>query len=538
MTIPLIPLHVFVFLPVIIGAVTYFLPTRWYHAVMLLGNLAVSVLAVNIFIHVRWTADIIQFVAFWPETVAIKLAADSLSAPMVMLTACFFSCTYLFSTRAGYMDKTFIFIFLMLEGALFGVFLSGDLFNIYVIMELGMIAVAILIMYKQDRQSVYDAMLYIMMNFIAMAFMMLGIAYIYRITGVLDLAVLEQRISELSNPRSVIIPYAMIMTAVSLKAALLPLFGWLPRAHGAPSAPAIVSAVLSGIQVKVGVYLLIRLNTVFSPAIDASMFFLILGFLTSVAGFLLAIAQKDIKLILAYHTVSQVGLIVMGLHMGTEVAFWGGMYHIINHALFKGLLFLSAGIIIEEYGTRSYSEIRGVLRRMPIIGIATLAGVLGITGAPFFNGSISKYFITAGVQGNLAEIGLYLINFGTILSFVKYSTILFGTPTLKKSPKMDPYVSGISLLFGAAILVGGIFGSQAVSLMYGSQYSAQGALGFQKILTFFLTLAIGVGMYYMVVQKIGGVLAGVRIFKFSFNQVTVFITLFFVSLLGFAYFTV
>ncbi len=539
MAAPLVPLHIIVFLPVIVGAVTYFLPQRIYQAAMLLGTVTVTFFSVQLFTAVRWGSDVVQFVAGWPEVVAIKLVADGFSAPMVMLTALFFTSAYIFSTRAGYLDKTFIFIFLMLEGALFGVFLSGDLFNIYVIMELAMLTVAILIMYKKEQQAVYDAMLYIMMNFIAMAFMMLGIAYIYRITGVLDLAVMQVRIAELSDPRTVIVPYAMIMTAVALKSAMFPLFGWLPRAHGAPSAPAIVSAVLSGIQVKVGVYLLVRLSIVFSPAIDAGMFFLLLGFLTSIVGFLLAIVQKDIKLILAYHTVSQVGLIVAGLHLGTDVAFWGGMYHIINHALFKGLLFLSAGIIIDAYGTRSVNEIRGVLRHMPIIGIATLAGVLGITGAPFFNGSISKYFISRGVQGNLAEIGLYLINFGTILSFIKYSTILFGKPSGKTpKPLMDPFVAGISLLFGFAILAGGVFGSQAVSLIYGPQYAAHGALSMQKILTFLLTFAVGLVVYRTFILRIGDYLAGIRTFKFSFNQVTVFISLFFVLLLGYTYLSV
>ncbi len=538
MATPLVPLHLLVLLPVLIGAGTYFLPKKAYQVAMLLGTLSVSFLAVQLFISVRWGTDVVQYVAGWPEVVAIKLVADGFSAPMVLLTAVFFTSTYLFSTRAAYMDKTFIFIFLMLEGALFGIFLSGDLFNIYVIMELGMLAITILIMYKKEKQAVYDAMLYIMMNFIAMAFMMMGIAYIYRITGVLDLMVIQQRISELSDPRVLIVPYAMIMTAVALKAALLPLFGWLPRAHGAPSAPAIVSAVLSGVQVKVGIYLLVRLGMVFSPAIDARMFFLVLGFLTSVAGFLLAIAQKDIKLILAYHTVSQVGLIVMGLNLGSEVAFWGAMYHIINHALFKGLLFLTAGIIIEEYNTRFYSDIRGVLKSMPVIGIATLAGVLGITGAPFFNGSISKYFILQSVQGSPAELGLYLINFGTILSFVKYSTILFGKNTLMRTPARDPFVAIISLVFGITILAGGIFGSQAVALLYGPQYAAGGALGTQKILIFIGTVALGVATYFLGIRRIGGFLTTIRRFKLSFNQVTALITLFFVLLLAFTYFTV
>ena len=537
-SIPLIPLHILILLPVAAGAVGFFLPRRWYQLMMLVVNIGLVLLAARIFVHVRWGAEIIELVAGWSEVIAIKLVADRFSAPMILLTTVFVLGTFVFSTRAIYMDKIFIFLFMLLESSILGIFLSGDIFNIYVMIELGMLIIAILMMYKKEKQAVYDAMLYLMMNFIGMAFMLLGIGYIYRITGVLDLAVMETRLGMLDDPRTVVVPYALIMTAVALKAALLPLFGWLPRAHGAASAPAIVSAVLSGVQVKVGVYLLVRLGIVFSPVIEARLFFLGIGFLTSVAGFLLAIAQKDIKLILAYHTVSQVGLIVMGLNLGTEVAFWGGMYHIINHAMFKGLLFLTAGIIIEEYGTRAYNEIGGVLRRMPVIGLATLAGVLGITGAPLFNGSISKYFIQQGLQGNLGEIGLYIINFGTILSFVKYSTILFGKPTIAEKPVRDPFVALVSAVFGLACLAGGVFGGPTVALVFGPEYAATGALSLEKIFTFVLTLAVGVLAYKYIVQRIGGFLLSVRVFKFSFNHVTAFMTTFFVLLLAYTYVTV
>jgi multicomponent Na+:H+ antiporter subunit D len=535
MSIPSVPLHFLVLTPVAVGAAGYFLKQRAYHVLLFLVNVAMLFFAVSTFVEVRWGADVTEFMAGWPRWIAIKLVADGYSAPLVLLTVVFFAGTFLFSTKADYLDKTFLFLFAMLESALIGMFLSGDLFNVYVLIELGMLVIAILIMYKQEKQSVYDAMLYLMMNFIAMAFFLLGIGYLYRITGVLDLDAMHQRLPLLENPRTVIVPYSLIMTAIAVKAALFPLFSWLPRAHGAPSAPAIVSAVLSGVQVKAGVYLLVRMSQVFEGVIDATPFFLAVGFVTSIVGFLLAIAQKDIKLILAYHTVSQVGLIVVGLHLGSEVAFWGAMYHVINHALFKGLLFLTAGIIIEEYGTRSYAEIRGVLRHMPAIGIGTLAGVLGITGAPFFNGSISKYFIQQGLQGDLGGIGLFIINLGTTLSFVKYSLILFGKPALSGPPQRDPWVAGVSLAFGFACLAGGLFGGPAVALFYGPEFSAAGALSTEKVLTFLLTLGIAVAGYFLIVRRIGGFLATIRRFKFSFNQITVFLTLFFVGLLGYTW---
>ncbi|MFU8780113.1 MAG: complex I subunit 5 family protein [Kiritimatiellia bacterium] len=522
-----------VLLPVTIAAMGYFLPQRAYHRLLVSANLATTATAMLVFIMVRTEGTLAHAVAGWPQAIAIRLVADALSAPLVLLATLFFTGTFLFSTRAAYLDKTFMFLFCTLESAMLGIFLSGDLFNIYVFIELSMLIIAILIMYKQDKQSVYDAMLYLMMNFIAMAFMLLGLGMIYRITGVLDLDLMHARIALLESPKSVMLPFAMIMTAIALKAAMFPLFSWLPRAHGAPSAPAIVSAVLSGVQVKTGVYLLIRVSAVFAPQLDASAFFLVLGFITAVVGFLLAICQKDIKLILAYHTVSQMGLIVMGLHLGTETAFYGGLYHIMNHALFKGLLFLTAGTIIESYHRRSYAEIRGVMRTMPAIGIGTLCGMLGITGAPFFNGSISKYFISDGLQGDWGGMAMFLINLGTTLSFVKYSVVLFGKPAGKVDLPRDPWVASISMIFGLACLLGGLFGGPAVQWLFGPTLKTAGAFSLQKLTGFGITLGVAVLAYHLIVTRIGTVLTTVRTNKFTFNQLTVMLTLFFLALLAF-----
>ncbi len=531
-------LYVLVLLPVVIGAMGYFLPRRIYQGVLLVFGLAMVGISAVVFYEVRVLGEVIEHVAGWGESVSISLRADELSAPLVLMTNVLFFAFFVFNSRAPYMDNTFQYLFMTLQCALLAMFLSGDLFNVYVVMEVGMLAVCILIMYKKEKQSFYDGMMYLMINFLAMAFMLLGLGYLYRITGVLDFIGMHDKIAQINDPRALVLPYSLIMTAIALKAALFPLFSWLPRAHGAPSAPSIISATLSGVQVKVGVYLLIRMQWVFSPAIDASVFFAVLGFVTAVVGFLLAVSQKDIKLILAYHTVSQVGLIVLGLNGGTPYAFWGGMYHIINHAMFKGLLFLTAGVIIDHYGTRNYAQIRGVFRRMPWIGIAGFAGVLGITGTPLFNGSISKYLIQNGLQGNLAEIGMFIVNLGTVLSFVKYSTMFFGKAPDHVKPIKDPYVNGVSMVIGFGCLAGGIFGAQAVQLFFGQSYNLGGALGAEKLTMFAITLALGIGLYFGVVTRIGGFLQRVRDNKVNFNQVSLLIAIFFAFLTAYLYLTV
>ncbi len=241
------------------------------------------------------------------------------------------------------------------------------------------------------------------------------------------MTVIHQKINFMQDSRALILPYCLIMTTVGLKAAIMPLFSWLPRAHGTPSAPSIVSAILSGLYVKGGLYLFIRTQDMFKPQIDTDHIFLVLGFLTAIIGFVIALSQIDLKLILAYHTVSQIGLIIFGLSLNHTYSYWGSIYHVLNHAIFKSVLFLTAGMIIETYETRDIRQIKGVFKRMPLVAVVSILAILGITGAPLFNGSISKYLIQKGTTGGLLEYGLLVINLGTIISFVKYSSIFKGT---------------------------------------------------------------------------------------------------------------
>lgn len=169
---------------------------------------------------------------------------------------------------------------------------------------------------------------------------------------------------------------------------------------------------------------------------------LVLGVVTAIFfGVWMAMLQKDIKLILAYHTVSQMGLIIMGLSSGKKNGgFVGSLLHDINHFLFfKSLLFLGAGVVIYLYGTRDVNKIRGVLKNQPVIGISLLIGVLGITGAPLFDGSLSKILIEESLIGRWGYYVVSLVNFGTILSFLKFSQIFFGKADKDVSAPVDKW---------------------------------------------------------------------------------------------------
>jgi multicomponent Na+:H+ antiporter subunit D len=432
--------------------------------------------------------------------------------------------------------------FLVFQGLVNGIFLSIDLFNIFVLVELSTVIISVLIMFKKDSQSVYDGMIYLLTNIVAMAFFLMGIGILYKTLGAVDLISLEYLIAEQASAKNLLLPYAFLITAVSLKAALMPLFSWLPKAHGTPGAPSVVSAILSGLYVKCGLYLFFRIQTVFQPAIDTRDLFLVLGLVTAVIGFVLAIAQKDIKLILAYHTVSQIGLIMTGLNMDHPYSQVGALYHIINHALFKSTLFLTAGMMIERYKTRNVDQIRGAFKTMPLVSAAALMAILGITGAPLFNGSISKYWITYGAKDTWIHYALLVVNLGTIVSFVKYSAQFWGDPiqplegakTVRtkhgEDARLDSLSTVVVLVMGSLCLLGGMFSESLTRLLFSVSMPIEWDQYLEKVFIFILMLAAGYMVYHGGLKR-WRYFEKARGLELSFNQVCMTLVGFFVGLL-------
>ena len=524
----------FVIVPLIIGVFLYvFSSAKAARVLAIAAQAVVAGFAVYLFFETKH-GDIVTYIGNYESVLGIVLIADPVSSVFVSLTAFSFLIAAIYCLNDD-MGKLFWFLMFVWQGLLIGVFLTRDLFNVFVLMEVATVVVSVLIMYNRNSRSMYDGMFYLMTGIIAMQFYLFGVGFVYRLTGVLDIDAAAAVLAELPA-YSQALPFALIMTGIALKCAILPLFSWLPKAHGTPSAPPAVSALLSGVYIKCGVYLFMRISPMFST-IDASDFFLTFGIITGIAGFLLAMSQSDIKLILAYHTVSQVGLIITGLSIGYSYSYIGALYHAINHALFKSALFLSAGIIIKVYGTRDVYNIRGVLRRFPIVGAATILAVLGITGAPLMNGSISKYFIMFGTGWYITAL-LILINLGTIVSFIKYSSMLFGryeavggkaaaegvgvigAATLKAAQAKAGMVSvwgerdtgklkvPISkqvavLTLGVLCFAGGIFGAQFIEFLFNVRLSVDPAGYIEKTGIFIASLLAGYFAYEYYVRKSG-----------------------------------
>ncbi|MBH1939350.1 proton-conducting membrane transporter [Mobilitalea sibirica] len=522
-------LYWLILLPILFGALYYLLPVRISKYISVVFQVIMVALAFDVFYHVKNYGQLIHNIGNWPDYIGIALRADELALVMVLLTTVLFLGMGLYQLKSNYIDKLLVFLTLVLEGLIIGIFLSNDLFNIFVLIEVSTVIISILIMFKKDSQAIYDGILYLLINVVSMLFFLMGLGILYKTVGVVDFYGVEKGLHNIDNARVLILPYAFIITSISLKVALMPLFSWLPKAHGTPSAPSTISAILSGLYVKSGVYLFIRVQTMFSPQIDTKELFYIMGFMTAVIGFILAMAQKDIKLLLAYSTVSQIGLIMMGINMNSPQAQMGGIYHIINHAFFKSTLFLTAGMIIDVYNTRNVYEIRGVWKRMPYVSVATILAVLGIVGAPFFNGSISKYWIAYGAKDSWAEYGIMLVNLGTVITFVKYTAMLTGFKKVKQAKKenTDILQNSVVIIMGGLCFIGGLFSEFIVEYLFGTELMIDTVSYALKSMAFILTLIIGIVIFKFWLKK-SSIPSKLNRFELSFNGICLVITLFFV----------
>ncbi|MCL1996940.1 MAG: hypothetical protein FWG63_12085 [Defluviitaleaceae bacterium] len=439
------------------------------------------------------------------DYLGILLYAYDVSAAFVLLTAVVFLVISMYSFNESSQSRFWCMLFL-LEGALVGLFLTRDLFNMFVLLEVSTLVIIILMMYYRARRNMFTGMVYLMVNIFAMQLYLFGLAYIYMIGGTFDIFHLADTLAYVDQS-DLVLPYALMLTGISFKAGMIPLFSVVPKMRLYPDAPTSVVAILSGVQIKVAIFLLMRMQEMFGSVAQYD-FFLIMGIVTGATGVVMAISQSNAKMILAYHTVSQAGLIMIGLSASDSYAMVGGLYHIVGHGIFKSTLFLTAGIIRRSYGTMDVYAIRGVLKRMPIVGVASGFAVLAIMGAPFFIGSISKYYLGYTVDPWI-EWSINIISLGTIISFLKYGSMLFGKdPGLQgDTPTPDKWRVVPSVFMGFLCLAGGLLGAQTINFLF-SDIVAAGNLSItvapwtspEKLLVFFGSTAVGLVIYKYVVK--------------------------------------
>lgn len=367
----------------------------------------------------------------WAPPFGICMVMDRLTVFMLLTVNLIAFLVAVFS--ASYMErytdkpKFYTLFFLMVTG-MNGLIATGDLFNLYVFLEIASIASYALVAFGTEAEELEASFKYAIMGSLASSFIFIGIAFLYGFTSTLNMADMARVLS--IKPGVWVVPFVSVLFLMGfgLKAALVPFHAWLPDAH--PSAPASISAMLSGVLIKsLGVYAMVRIFfNVFSMNGAYLSVFMFLGALSMIVAVILALSQWDLKRLLAYHSISQIGYVFLGIGLGTPLGILGGLFHLFNHSVFKSLLFLTSGAIDYSAGTRDLNEMSGLREKMPVTAGTNLIASMSIAGIPPFNGFFSKLLIIfACVQkshygyGIAAVIGSVL----TLASFMKVQKYAF-----------------------------------------------------------------------------------------------------------------
>ncbi|MCD6221796.1 NADH-quinone oxidoreductase subunit F [bacterium] len=354
-------------------------------------------------------------------------------------------------------DRYHILYLLLLTGAT-GVVLTGDIFNLFVFYEILCISSYALVSYLGEKPAVESSVKYLIQGSIGSSFVLIGIAFLYGKFGTLNMADIAKNINSVSQ-MYLFLPLILFITGFGIEAAIFPLNAWLPDAHS--SAPSTISAILSGIAIKIGIYGIARIIFTIFGISSILYFLLFLGLLTLLIGELSAFSQKNIKRMLAYSSIGQMGLILFAISLATLHSIEGGLFQIITHAFSKSLLFLTAGYMIYKTGTTEISSLEGMGREMPLTSLGFTIGAFSLIGLPPFMGFGSKFLIISSILekgGALFVLFAGIVLLGTVIEgtyFFKIIQVLyFKKGKSEESVKLQKVpVSALIPMFILVILI-------------------------------------------------------------------------------------
>ncbi len=402
--------------------------------------------------------------------IALEVDALSLFFGLLIATAVFVSCVYSIS----YMEHDdcvpqYYVLYCMLGGGVLGLVLSGDIFNMFVMVEILTFAAVALTAFRTKVYGALEAAFkYLVVGCMGSTSILAGVIMLYAQYHTLNLAQLGSMVPGTMN-NATIIAFALLYIGFSTKAFIVPFHPLAADAHGA--APASISVLISGVLTKSGIYGIIRLTYFLFQTMDLGAMQFMLVFVGSVSMFVcvtMALAQHDFKRLLAFHSISQIGYVLAAVGLSTALGFSAGLYHAMNHTLFKGLLFLSAGAVLHETGTTDLGKLGGLSKKMPHTTVLFLIGAFSISGLPPFNGFASKWMVyqatyqKAVQSGNIGFLLVTIIalitSVLTLASFVKVSqSVFFGQlPKEYENVKEVPFGMrlGMGILAVLCVLTG------------------------------------------------------------------------------------
>jgi len=348
--------------------------------------------------------------ANWAAPFGITLVADLFGAFMVLLGGFMGLIVAIYSVASTNRERESLGYYPLLQILLMGVcgaFLTGDMFNLYVWFEVMLIASFVLLALGGEKVQMEGAIKYVTLNLLSSAIFLAAVGLLYGITGSLNMAQVSVSLSAMDAPNIELILAMLFLVAFGIKAAIFPLFFWLPESYHTP--PVAVSAIFAGLLTKVGIYSLIRVFTLLflQDAHYIHTLLLIIAGLTMVTGVLGAVAQSEFRRILAFHSVSQIGYMLMGLALFSPLALVGSLIFILHHSVVKTNLFMISGVTHRLTGSFHLKKMGGLYQYHPGIAILFALSAFSLAGIPPLSGFFAKFFLDQGrpAGGTISHCG-------------------------------------------------------------------------------------------------------------------------------------
>lgn len=381
----------------------------------------------------------------WPAPMGITLAIDRLSAIILVTSAVMLFGVLIYAIGHGGIERDqpgFHPAYLVLAAGVNASLITGDLFNLFVAFEIMLAASYVLITMGGTRKRVRSGMTYVVINLVASTFFIVTLAFVYSATGTVNMADLAQRIPQLPTGVQTMLALGLLVV-FGTKAALFPLFAWLPDSY--PAASIAVTAVFAGLLTKVGVYSIMRTQTLmFTEQVRPATLLLVVAALTMAIGVFGAIAQDDVKRILSFHIVSQIGYMIFAAALFTVIGMAAAIFYIVNHIVTKTSLLMVAGLTTRRGGSSRLGRLGGMIRTAPLLGVLFLLPALSLAGIPPFGGFVAKFSVIGAGVGSQAWIVVAVaaaVSLLTLYSMNKiWSSVFWGEPV--DTPEHRPVPGG------------------------------------------------------------------------------------------------
>ncbi len=440
---------------------------------------ATLAIAIALLVQVLDEGQISYLLGGWVAPWGIEYRIDPVNGFVLVIVAAIGAVVLPFAYRsvAAEIEPERIYLFytmyLLCLAGLLGIAITGDAFNLFVFLEISSLSSYVLIGLGRDRRALTASFQYLVMGTIGATFILIGVGLLYMMTGTLNMADLAERVPPLAGSRTALVAFAFLSVGISLKLALFPLHLWLPNAY--TFAPSVVTAFLAGTATKVAVYMLLRfVFTIFGArfafeTLPLGDILLILALLAMFVASTVAIFQNDVKRMLAYSSIAQIGYIILGISFASTIGLTAGILHLFNHALMKTGLFLALGCIFLRLGSTRLEDMRGIAKRMPLTMAGFVIGGLSLIGIPLTAGFVSKwYLVLAALEGGAWPIAA-LIVLSSLLAVIYVWRVIeaayFQSPPADQEKSDDVREAPLSMLLPMWALI-------AASVYFGVETSA------------------------------------------------------------------